>query len=57
MKKEEENKRRKFIKKLAYSAPIFTVLGQLAKPTKVKAGGSQIPTNPGDSDTGFPPGF
>jgi hypothetical protein len=52
MKKEEEPKRRKFIKKLAYSAPVLTILGQLAKPTEVKADGSEVEAPPD-----CPPGF
>jgi len=33
----EENKRRKFLKKAAYSAPVLLALGQLTKPTKAQA--------------------
>jgi len=54
--KKEENKRRIFLKKLAYRAPVLIVLGQLAKPTQLKAGASQPPPPPGGDD-GFPPGF
>ena len=32
-----ENKRRTFLKKAAYSAPVLLVLGQLAEPTKAQA--------------------
>ena len=31
------SKRREFLKKAAYSAPVLLVLGQLAKPTKAQA--------------------
>jgi hypothetical protein len=31
------NKRRDFLKKAAYTAPVLLVLGQLAKPTKAQA--------------------
>lgn len=31
------NKRRKFLKKAAYSAPVLLALGQLTKPTKAQA--------------------
>jgi len=33
----ETNKRRKFLKKAVYSAPVLLALGQLAKPTKARA--------------------
>lgn len=34
---EKETNRRKFLKKAAYSAPVLVALGQLVKPTKVRA--------------------
>jgi len=34
---ETPSKRREFLKKAAYSAPVLLVLGQLAKPTKAQA--------------------
>ena len=34
---ETPSKRREFLKKSAYSAPVLLVLGQLAKPTKAQA--------------------
>jgi len=55
--KKEDNKRRIFLKKLAYSAPVVTLLGQLAKPIQSKAGGSQPDPPPGGGGGGFPPGF
>ncbi len=33
----QENKRRDFLKKAAYTAPVLLALGQLAKPTKAQA--------------------
>jgi hypothetical protein len=48
--KKEENKRRIFLKKLAYTAPVLIALGQLIKPTK--ALGSEPPPPPD-----CPPGF
>jgi len=39
--------RRKFLKKAAYSAPVILVLGQLVKPTKVRAD-SGDPSGPPD---------
>lgn len=56
MKKVEQPKRRKILKKLAYTAPLVIALGQLTKPTHLKADGSQPPGNPGDGG-GFPSGF
>ncbi|MDQ7083751.1 MAG: hypothetical protein Q9M36_01955 [Sulfurovum sp.] len=42
------NTRRKFLKKALYSAPILVSLGQLAKPTSLKADGSQPDAPPPD---------
>jgi hypothetical protein len=39
--------RRKFLKKAVYSAPVILVLGQLVKPTKVRAD-SGAPSGPPD---------
>jgi len=41
------NKRRDFLKKAAYSAPVLLVMGQLAKPTKVHADSGE-PSGPPD---------
>lgn len=51
--KKEDNKRRIFLKKLAYKAPIIMILGQLVKPKSLKAD-SQVE---GPPDGGFPTGF
>ena len=42
---ETPSKRREFLKKAAYSAPVLLVLGQLTKPTKAEAD-SGDPTGP-----------
>jgi len=41
------SKRREFLKKAVYSAPVLLVLGQLAKPTKAQAD-SGDPSGPPD---------
>ncbi|MCF6205424.1 MAG: hypothetical protein L3J47_00830 [Sulfurovum sp.] len=40
--------RRDFLKKVAYSAPVLIVMGQLAKPEKVHADGTGGPGGPPD---------
>jgi len=44
---ETPSKRRDFLKKAAYSAPVLMALGQLAKPTKAQAD-SGDPSGPPD---------
>ena len=41
-----EEKRREFLKKVAYTAPILLTMGQLLKPTKVHADSTGGPTGP-----------
>ena len=41
-----KNERRKFIKKIIYSAPTIVAMGALLKPTKSKAGFGTPPSAP-----------
>ena len=43
--KVEKKSRREFIKKVAYKAPVLIVMGQLARPEKLKAE-SRLPPPP-----------
>jgi len=52
-KKTAQQERRGFLKKAAWAAPTLVVLGELAKPTKVKAGFSGPPSDPGDGNGGW----
>jgi len=45
-KTESESSRRKFLKKIVYTTPTLTVLGQLAKPGQVRADPSGDPAGP-----------
>ncbi|SFV90146.1 hypothetical protein MNB_SV-4-1262 [hydrothermal vent metagenome] len=40
------NKRRTFLKKVAYAAPVLTVMGQLTRPTEARAGFGGTPSQP-----------
>jgi len=41
-----EEKRREFLKKVAYKAPVLLTMGQLLKPTKVHADSTGGPVGP-----------
>lgn len=43
---EEPSNRRKFLKKAVYGAPVLMALGQLVKPEKAIAGGSEVEGTP-----------